>query len=239
MIAVYTVIRGGRCDLTSKSLKMLRTWAGCKFDHFVAANDVDPKTLAMLKDKEAKGYFKLIQYHSKNYGQNIAANWLLDEMGDEYDWVLRWDDDAIPRTRKFLKKLVAGAQHSFELGFKANFAPVITKLKNPPLSDHAPGDDLGFNYEPVGILGGICRLHHGDIFKAFRGEGWRFNRFGALGFGEANEMADHIKDIGYLNIRNLDLKVEHAYGEDGQAARWPDLFSWEAREVGRTLGYGL
>ena len=234
MLAVYTIVRGGRCDLTSKSIKMLRTWAGCKFDHYVAVNNADAATVALLKDKEAKGYFKLIQYHSKNYGQNIAANWLLDEMGDEYDWVLRWDDDAIPRTRRFLRKLVAGAELAKGRGCEAIWSPEILKLENPPEPLMEAGDDLGFRYEPVEVLGGICRLHPARVF-----DNWRFNRFGALGFGEAVEMTEHSRRLGMIKLRNLDIKVEHAYGHSGQKARFPEIHTWEFRESSRLLGYGL
>jgi len=235
-VAVYSVVSGGRCDLTSKSFKMLRTWAGEPFDHYVAVNGADDETVAMLRGKEDGGYFRNIVYHEHNYGQNIAANWLLDEMdvNGPYDWVLRWDDDALPRTRRFLRKLVLGAEKAVKHDVAAVWSPRITKLENEPPGLAAPGDDLGFSYEPVDILGGICRLHPWRFF-----EGWRFNRFGSLGFGEAIEAVERARGLGLLRIRNLDIEVEHAYGHRGQIKRFPERFTWEGRVVGRYLGYGL
>jgi hypothetical protein len=96
------------------------------------------------------------------------------------------------------------------------------------------GDDIGFEYEVVEILGGICRLHNRAIF-----DGWRFSKFGPLGFGEANEMADRCKAGSVNMLRIPHLEVEHWGGEDRQIEEMPDEFTWERREVGRYVSYGL
>jgi len=243
-VAVYTICRGGRAELTKKSLDMLRRWSDISFDHYVACNGADKATNKVVADLKFKGAVKAFHKHDRNWGQNLAANWLLDEIenveagergGERYDLILRWDDDALPRTRRFLKRLVRTATKAAELSnVWSVWSPKITKLKHPPVALTAPGDDLGEPYEIVPILGGICRLHPRPLF-----DDWRFNKFGAKGFGEAREVSDRCKKAQIAMVRLLSVEVEHAYGEDGQAERWPDLFTWENKEVGRYLGYGL
>ena len=152
---------------------------------------------------------------------------------------MRWDPDGIPRTRNFVKKLVRAADKIREgMAKEGNFSgcvvsPKITKLKHPP-EPFLEGDDLGFKYEVVRILGGICRLHPARWIL-----GWRFDRFAALGFGEAHEIARRALADGLPKVRVTEIKVEHYGGEDRQMEEFPDEFTFEKRTVGRHLSYGL
>jgi len=86
----------------------------------------------------------------------------------------------------------------------------------------------------VAILGGQCRFHHVSFF-----ENWRFNPFGALGFGEANEVADRCFDNNIPKLKIPSIEVEHFKGEDAQIEDMPEYFNFVEREVGRYVGYGL
>lgn len=232
MIAVYTIARG-KLDLTRRSLKMLRQWAGVEFELYVTHNGTDRSMNAYLRDELDKGHITRLWLPNKNLGQNIAANVMLDEiMAKRPSHVLRWDPDGLPRTRRFLKKLTRAHDRFREAGALVVLSPAITKLKYPPQATMA-GDDVGFEYEVVPILGGICRLHPPEFF-----DGWRFNKYGALGFGEAAEVADRGEAVGMARVRVPHIEVEHAYGEDGQRERFPESFGWE-KEVSRYVGYGL
>lgn len=231
-VAVYSIVRG-KLDLTRKSLKSLRQWAGMDFDLFVCHNDDDRPMAKYLRSEQEKGHIKWLLQPKKNLGQNIAANFLLDQIAlEEYTHIMRWDPDGVPRTRRFLKKLVSCHNRMRDNGAVTVMSPTITQLKYPPQAV-AWGDDLGFKYDVVPILGGICRLHPPEFF-----DGWRFNKFGALGFGEAAEVADRAEELGTPRVRLHHLEVEHCYGEDGQAERWPEQFGW-AKEVSRYVGYGV
>lgn len=234
VVAVYTVTRG-RLDLTRKSFKRLRHMAGCEIRHYVVDNGSDPAMRAYLRYEKSIGHIHWLHLSDVNLGQNIAANMALDQMEADggYEWTLRWDNDAIPQTRRFLRKLVRCAEKFKAEGVIGVFSPKITNLKHPPQA-FGEGEDVGFKYEVVQILGGICRLHHFELFKDFR-----FNKFGALGFGEATEIADECLVRNMPKIRVPHLEVEHAYGEDGQAERWPEYFSFEQKEIPRYVGYGL
>ena len=139
----------------------------------------------------------------------------------------------MPRTRRFLKKLVRRGERFRDSGVVPVLSPKITKLKHPPETIIA-GDDIGFEYELVPVLGGICRLHPAEFFQGFR-----YNKFGALGFGEALETAERADRVNARLLRVPSIEVEHAYGEDGQKERWPEDFTWERKVLSRYVGYGL
>jgi len=218
-----------RIGLTRKSFKMLRQWAGVEFDFYVADNGSDREMRKYLREEKSKGNIHKLIINDENMGQNIAANMLLDEMSDQYEWIMRWDPDALPRSRRFLKKLIRCANAIEETCI---LAPEITKLKHPQpsLGKYKYGDWI---VDVVEILGGICRLHPSWMFSDFR-----FNEYAALGFGEALEIADQCTRYGMGMIRVNGLEVEHAYGEDGQKELYPEQFGWE-KEVSRYVGYGL
>lgn len=233
MIAVYCITRG-KLELAKKSLKMLRQWAGCEFDLFVFDQNSGPEMASYLKGQKSSGKIHSLVLSDENVGQNLAANKMLDDINQgNYDWVLRWDPDALPRTRRFLKKLVACAELFREKGIEGVYSPKIMKLDHEPEAFMA-GDDIGFNYEVVRILGGICRLHPAWMFYKFR-----FHKFGAMGFGEAMEMARNCVEENVPKIRIPHIEVEHAYGNRGQCEKWPEDFAWEKREACRYVSYGL
>ena len=233
MIAVYCITRD-RLELTRKSLKALRGMAGCEFDLYVADNGSGKEMCAYLREAKERGHIYHLQLNGENMGQNIAANGLLDEiMLRPYSWVLRWDNDAMPRTRRFLKKLSRIGDRLLTHGVMPVLSPRISMLKSPPPAK-AVAQLEDKDLEIVEMLGGICRLHHSAMFNDFR-----FSRFAPLGFGEAAEMAKLCSESGAVLMRAPHIEVEHMHGEDGQVEMYPDEFTWERREVGRYVSYGL
>lgn len=233
MIAVYCITRD-RLELTRKSLKALRQWSGVPFDLYVADNGSGPEMIKYLEYEKERGRIYHLQINGENMGQNLAANDLLDAISlVPYDWVMRWDPDGIPRTRYFLKKLVKVAEAFRKRGGVGVFSPKITKLNAPPpvVAEAQLGE---VRLEVVEILGGICRLHPAQMFTE-----WRFNRMAPLGFGEAAEMARLCEQIEVPLLRVPHIEVEHWHGQDGQVEAYPEEFTWERREVGRYLSYGL
>lgn len=97
---MYTVTRN-RLLLTRLSFDKLCRWAGIGFDHFVADNGSDDGTAEWLRERAETGQIKGLYLSPVNLGQNLATNYLLDLMkdGEPYDWVVRWDNDAIPRRK--------------------------------------------------------------------------------------------------------------------------------------------
>ena len=239
-IAVYCITRD-RLDYTRKSLKLLRKMAGLDIDLFVADNGSRYSMTTYLKKERSAGNIKYLKLYRENVGQNIATNHLIDEiLKGDYKWILRWDNDAIPRSRRFLKKLVRRTERLLASGIICVTSPRISKLKHEPPALFL-GDELGFPYESVQILGGICRLHPAFMFHNWRTltKPFRFSKYAPLGFGEASEMAGFCGECSIQMLRFTDLEVEHFGGSDSQELEDPKEFSWARREVGRYVSYGL
>jgi hypothetical protein len=238
-VAVYCITRD-KTDLTKRSLRLLRKMAGMKFDLYVFDQASDPQLRYWLLEQHRAGYIHYFHQSPENVGQNLAANHLIEQMQEcNYRWIMRWDPDGLPRTREFMKKLVKRADKISEgMAKEGNLngcivSPKITKLKHPPES-FMEGNDLGFDYEVVRILGGICRLHPARWLLS-----WSFDRFAALGFGEANEVARRALESNIPKVRIPEIEVEHYGGEDRQMEEFPEEFTFEKRTVGRYIGYGL
>ena len=75
-VAVMSITRD-RLDLTRKSFKMLRQWAGMQFDHFVADNASKSAMRGYLQQEKKAGHIKVLDLHDENIGQNLAMNDLL------------------------------------------------------------------------------------------------------------------------------------------------------------------
>lgn len=244
-LAVYTITRG-KWPLVRKSFASLRRLSGIQFDHFVADNGSVPEQVEWLRGERDAGRIRHLIDYGENKGQQIAANDLLDVIGSEYEWVLRWDHDAVAHSKRFLKKLVRIGEALIEAGNPCVLSPRITKLEHPPpavgsektlpvkVMQRENGESP---FEVVKILGGICRLHPVEVFDD-GDEKWRFNQYLPMGFGEAYEMADRVTDCGLSMVRVPTLRVEHSYGDSGQRRLWPSEFGWE-REVARKVSYGL
>lgn len=243
-VAVYSITRN-LLALTQRSFSTLRRFAGVPFDHYVADNGSKDGTQDWLVDEMEAGRIKSIYLSKENLGQNIAANILLDFMENPgYEWIMRWDPDAIARSRRFMRKMVRVAERLVKAGDPCLVSPKITKLKKPPEAvyrgnDLHDGNGKRVLYEVVNILGGICRLHPSTFFADEDRDQWRFNQYGARGFGEALEVADRCDDLKWGMVRLLGVEVEHAHGEDGQEKRWPESFTFEHRGINRYVSYGI
>lgn len=232
-VAVYSIVRD-RPEYTAKSFRALRKWSGIEFDHYVADNGSGQATTDTLRKLKSAGHIHTLHLHDENLGQNLAANCLIDEMPlESYDWVVRWDNDALPRTRRFLRKLLRIGERCREYGVAPVLLPRISRLKHPPATQRIV-DLEELQLEQVEIAGGICRAHPAPLF-----EEWRYSKYAPLGFGEAGEMAQLTQQLGMPILRVPHLEVEHMDGHDGQVEAMPEEHTWERREVGRYVSYGL
>ena len=238
-VAVYTIAYGKE-DLARKSLRTLHKFAGIQFDHFVFAQQPSDDFREWLEQQEAVGSIKWLRISKKNYGQQIAANIMIDEMGKAevpYNWIMRWDPDAIAHTRRFLRKMIRFGEAVMRQGELPILSPNITKLKFPPPAIWVNELPRLGKFEIVQILGGICRLHPAVFF-----DNWRFNPFLPVSLGEAAEVSDRVTELAHKNrpwvtLRLPGLTVEHAFGADVQEMMYPEMRGME-REIARCCSYG-
>ena len=224
-LAVYSLTRDRLAD-TRKAFAGLYDMAGCEFDHYVFDNGSQDGTPDWLKaHKNPLGTYRYI-LSPDNKGQCISSNLLLKAIGDGYDFVLRYDNDIIPRTPQFVKMLLSASQL---LGPHAVVSPAIDGLLNPP---EAFGEKQlgGFTFGFVDILGGACRL-----MPAFTLKDFRFTEHGQFSLGEAIRFAAHCQSHNFPMAYARGIVVQH-----DTAAHWrdnPDYF--KRRTIEDYIPYGL
>src|SRR5207249_2058015 len=145
------------------------------FAHYIFDNGSEDGTRDWLRTQ----LFTWLELSPDNKGQCIASNRCLDAIGQDYDFIVRLDNDIIPKTQDFLQRMLE-AQRALDK--KAVISPDIVGLehKPKPFGEHSVG---GFNFEFVEILGGACRLAPAALFKDFR-----FTEHGPLALGEAQQI---------------------------------------------------
>lgn len=221
-LAVYSLTRDRLHD-TKKAFAGLCEMAGCEFDHFVFDNGSDDGTQTWLQTYSCK---KLWTSHD-NKGQCIASNIVLDTIcKGSYDYIVRYDNDIIPRTPKFLATLVEASRL---LGPTAVVSPTIDGLQQPP---EAFGEKKvgSFTFGFVEILGGACR-----VMPAKTLEGFRFTEHGNLSIGEAAKFANHCQTNNFPMAYVKGVTVLHdtaAHVKDN-----PEYF--RRRKLEEYIPYGL
>ncbi len=162
-IAVATLLRD-RLSYTQHCLPTLYANAGCDFDWFVVDQGSTDGTVEWV---ETQPYTALLSL-PENVGICRALNILLDGPLDanEYDVVVRWDNDCEVVTPDTLRVVAQAAQqHGWIL------APQIGGLRQPP-QEQPPAALGGLTVGETAVLGGIFMAIPADLFTDW---GYRFN----------------------------------------------------------------
>lgn len=221
-LAVYTLTRDRLAD-TKKAFAGLYDMAGCEFDHYVIDNGSQDGTVEWLHGQK----FHFLRCLGDNRGQCIASNILLDEIRKTpYDYILRYDNDIIPRSAKFVASLIEAAKM---LGPNVVASPSIDGLLNPPQA-FAEKSIRFYTFGFVDILGGACRL-----MPAHTLEGFRFTEYGNLSIGEAAKFANHCQTNKFPMVYVKGISVLHDTESHIEAN--PEYF--HRRKIEEYIPYGL
>jgi hypothetical protein len=195
-ILAYTVTHHDRGEFFERTLRSMRSKAGCWFDWAVyAGNPSDPlrkRLEAALNDPEHKG-IQYLEIWPLNRGQHYATREALDLarlMG--YRWLLRIDDDVQAKTHRWLKKLLSRVREIKDAAGDTQdrivAAPRIVGLRHPPPAHSLlslPGYDA--NAEVMGVLGGACRLHPVEFLKDYEPD-----LYAPIGRGDPESIANYV-----------------------------------------------
>ena len=237
----------GRFKVMRDSFKRLGRLAGIKFDHYVLDNGCCLEALSWLRECRDEGKIKHLEEMDQNVGISIGLNILLDE-AQGYDYYLKFDPDCWPRTRAFLKKMVAVADKIRLKGGYAVIGPQVDGLLNPVPKLHVQdGSSIGlpaFTLEGVKLVGGICALYPKQLFEREEGDPWRHNPRLPKGSGQDEEIA-HLVDTltkeegmwGVIRVR--EIRVEHALGTAGQYEKFADEMNTMEYMANRHYSFGI
>jgi len=221
-VAVFTLTMS-RLEYTQIMYDSMVKNAGYEFDWFVVDNGSTDGTPDWVGEKA-----KFLVRNEYNLGISKGSNQALDKIGDEYDIIIKVDNDCEFETENWLKDTVdlIEKQHGLVL------SPRVEGLRDSPggvprTQYFYIGDEL------LGIVphvGGICVAAHKSAYDKFR---WEDNDF--LHGEQDYVFSQHCKRIGKMLCYYEKHIVEHMFTTEGQLKRSPEYF--ENRSKLKTTKY--
>lgn len=223
-VAMFTLTKD-RLEYTKECFEALHGKTKYKFDHYVIDNGSTDGTVEWLQENESK--FKKVIYNEENVGISKGSNQALDAMkesGENYDIIIKVDNDCKVHTSGYLEALV----DIYERVPGMVLSPYVTGLVDNP-----GGVPREFGYTYLGVfmigltphIGGIFCAAPAKIYKSFRWnshdylhsrQDWEFSQFaGKLG-----------NLLGYVE----NLECEHMDGTEGQMKKMPEYFELRKKE---------
>ena len=208
----FTVTYGDRGDLRDFAAQMRGT-AGVWYDHALYLGDPSDRLRqqgeALLADPDRLGIQHLVVW-PENRGQHHAFREALALARREgYTWLLRLDDDILPKTKKWLLKMQQRLEEIRKIKddkfYRIVASPRIMGLRNPlqPIGTMHLGQS--FPVEVMEHLGGACRLHPVELLAEFAPD-----LHAPLGRGDPEALAEYLAGtVAGVQVRFPDLRVRH------------------------------
>jgi hypothetical protein len=196
----------------------LHEFAGCQFDHFVLDQGSQDGTLEWLSDQFADGYIDMLVCEPENIGIPRGMNTLLDNLDQDYDVIVKFDNDCELTQPNTLRDICEIIEWENVL-----LSPCILGLNNPPAST-GEFEIMGETIIDIPQIGGIFTAAPARIYDEFRFDGSKL-------------LDDDVQlcwwwrwkggRCGYVKR----LSANHFETTSGQHARYPEYFQ-------RTLAEG-
>lgn len=228
-VAIYTLTYD-RPEYTKEMFKWLKKLTDYPYDHFIVDNGSKKEGLKLLDKLEAdKGlHIKKIIRNKTNVGISKASNQALDVIGNDYDIIIKLDNDCKILTQGWLSKFI----EIFERSRQFVLSPSVEGLRDHPGGTPRVAEKY-FNDELLGItthLGGIFVVAPKQAYKDFR---WKENDF--LHGEQDRIFSEHCRKNGFCLAYVENVRCEHQEGTAGQETRFPEYF--ERRKFEKTHKY--
>lgn len=211
-VLAYTVTHHDRWHF-SHTIPLLRGTAGAWYDLLLfmgaAGEDQQVAALRLLEDPQHLGVQHLTIW-DENRGQHHATNEALKLAREGgYDWLLRLDDDVTPKTKDWLKKMLARLTELRDLAkdeaYRLVAAPKIVGLKNPLRPTGTMNLGQRYMVDVMEKLGGACRLMPVPLL-----EGYQANVYDPVGRGDPEGIMLHCQTRGGMQVRFPDIRLIHS-----------------------------
>ncbi len=209
-ILCFTTSYGDRRYLADL-VPAMRGTAGVWFDWFIATGNPSRELSAicdnLMSDPRSMGTQYWLSW-KENRGQHAATHEAIAlAKKHNYKWLLRLDDDMRPKTKEWLKKMIARLEalkeRTGDRYYRAIAAPKIVGLQN----QLTPAGTLTGHPFPVDVmhmLGGACRLHPMELIEEYSP-----SLYDPLGRGDPQALAAYMDKVGGLQLRFPDIKMLH------------------------------
>ena len=218
-IAIFTLTKD-RLDYTKLFLKSLKEKTKLKYDHFIIDQESKDGTPEYLDNKLVKLYPL-----QKNIGINRGVNFALDRIGNDYDIIIKMDNDTVVQTKGWLKKILN------VLDKKEVLSPYVLGLRDSrggvPRIRHDKERNIGF----TPFIGGICMVAHKNAW--IDSQGWEFPVPFHAG-GDKN-FCQRLSLDGYKFGYVEDIMIKHIDNTEGQELKYKEYFKLRKQEKASIL----
>lgn len=214
-----------RLAMFHKTVEEAIKTAGMGFDLVLWVMTPEARRVAEGLETDYPNCISVRGYEDGNVGQHVVMNTLIEQADDEdYDYLLRLDDDVKFLTKRWLRKMVDAAE---ELGGGFIISPSVVGLRHPPESTPEV-EQMGVKFRVLmGAIGGICRLHNVETLVNPQIP-YVSDVRGPLGFGDAtgigrwcqDAMEQHGVQIWMIYLSTV--RVKHAKGTTLQVKDNPE-----------------
>lgn len=218
-VACYSLTRD-RLEYTKRNFELLKEKSGYPYDHFIVDNGSADGTQEWLKDN---ALFKKVILLPENKGISVASNMALDAIGDNYDLIIKIDNDCSVDYDGIIARIVHLYQN--KPPFKQlMLSPRVNGInKQPGRYSKTMVDNCEIGL--TGIIGGLFHIMEAKIYQTFR-----YDETLPLAKGQDENVCDWFigqgGECGYIEP----ISVTHYETTDGQARRFPDYFERKFRE---------
>ena len=216
-VAIFT-IHYNRPEYSKQTYKEMRETAGYKFDWFCWDNsdDDDGKTESLLVDLLTSRDVHWMNGEIGNVGITKASNKCIDAVGDNYDIIIKIDNDVEFQTRDWLVDFV----DLWKRNHMIYASPYVEGLHDNPGGSQRRGlGMIGDQYiEVTDHIGGIFAFIDARAYDDFRWEDEMLHG------NQDVEASQHFRDIGYMPFYYPKHRIMHRDGTEGQHERYKKYF---------------
>ena len=227
-VAIFTLTYD-RLDYTKKCFDSLYHTAGYNFDHFVVDNGSSDGTPDWLEKEWSnplgKTHFRL---NGVNKGISIGSNLALEDIGKDYDIIVKVDNDCHFLTNNWLAKMIDIWKSNHMLALSC----YVQGLRDNPGGAPRIGQGM-IKGELVGMtkhIGGICHFVSASAYDNFRWDDQDFLH-GHQDLELSQYLLTQKYQMGYLE----NFFLEHIEGTVGQEKNNPEYF--ERRKSEKTTRF--
>jgi glycosyltransferase involved in cell wall biosynthesis len=223
-VAIFTMTYG-RLEYTKRMFASLKDSTDYPFDWYVFDQGSDDGTGDWLyEQKKETKQPRWIKLNGQNVGITKGSNALLDAIGDDYQIIIKTDNDCQFMTKKWLDTMVELWRRNHML-YMSPYPEGL--VDNPGGAQRVGNSNIGPYYvEVTRHVGGLCAVIDARAYKNFR---WTDQfKHG----NQDSEASFAFREKGYMPCYIPMHRVWHIDGTSGQKEKYPDYF--ERRKVEKT-----
>lgn len=223
-VAIFTLTKD-RIDYTKTSFRSLHEKTKYPFDHYVVDNGSKDGTVEWLQEYQSKHKGVTVINNLENVGISKGSNQALDAMGDEYDIIIKVDNDCEMLSSKWLESFV----DIYEMNPRLILSPAVEGLVDNPGGVPRQGGYGILNQKYlIGVtphIGGIFCVAPATAYDNFR---WPNDDF--LHSNQDAQFSLYARESGYTLGYLENTRCVHIDTTAGQKEKYKGYFKLREKE---------